>query len=189
MSATEAQDDSGPGSVRWIGVHDAAALREIAYRHILDAAGRAIERRGRFLIVLAGGNTPRDIYRMLRAADTDWSRWQVYFGDERCLPADDAERNSRMAADAWLDHVPIPQHQVHAIPPSSARVRRPSSTRKRCTASAISTWCCSASARTATPPACFPAATGASQRAHRMRWPCSMRRSHRRSACRSARRG
>ena len=40
----------------------------------------------------------------------------MYFGDERCLPADDAERNSRMAADAWLDHVPIPQDQVHAIP-------------------------------------------------------------------------
>jgi 6-phosphogluconolactonase len=40
----------------------------------------------------------------------------VYFGDERCLPADDAERNSRMAADAWLNRAPIPQDQVHAIP-------------------------------------------------------------------------
>ncbi|MGH8590694.1 MAG: 6-phosphogluconolactonase [Gammaproteobacteria bacterium] len=115
MSATEAQDDAGPGSVRWIGVADAAALRQMAYRRILDAAARAIERRGRLLIVLAGGNTPRGVYRMLRAADTDWSRWQVYFGDERCLPAADAERNSRMAADAWLNRVPIPQDQVHAI--------------------------------------------------------------------------
>jgi 6-phosphogluconolactonase len=116
MSALDAQDDAGPGSVRWIGVADAAALRQMAYRHILDAAARAIERRGRFLIVLAGGNTPSGIYRMLRTADTDWSRWRVYFGDERCLPADDAERNSRMAADAWLNHVPILQDQVHAIP-------------------------------------------------------------------------
>jgi 6-phosphogluconolactonase len=116
MSALDAQDDAGPGSVRWIGVADAAALRQMAYRHILDAAARAIERRGRFLIVLAGGNTPRDVYRRLRTADTDWSRWQVYCGDERCLPADDAERNSRMAADAWLNHVPIPQEQMHAIP-------------------------------------------------------------------------
>jgi len=116
MSATDTQDDAGRGSVRWIGVADAAALRQAAYRHILDAAARAIERRGRFLIVLAGGNTPSGIYRMLRAADTDWSRWQVYFGDERCLPADDAERNSRMAAEAWLNRVPIPQEQVHAIP-------------------------------------------------------------------------
>lgn len=104
------------GSVRWIGVAGANVLRQVACRRILDAAATAIERRGRFLIVLAGGNTPRDVYRMLRGADTDWSRWQVYFGDERCLPADDAERNSAMVADAWLNHVPIPRDQVHAIP-------------------------------------------------------------------------
>lgn len=103
-------------SVRWIGVADAQALRLAAYRRILAAADCAIERRGRFLIVLAGGSTPREVYRMLRAADTDWSRWHLYFGDERCLPADDPERNSRMAADAWLNHVPIPQDQVHVIP-------------------------------------------------------------------------
>jgi len=31
-------------------------------------------------------------------------------------PKDDAGRNSRMAADAWLAHVPVPRNQVHAIP-------------------------------------------------------------------------
>jgi 6-phosphogluconolactonase len=116
MNDSDTQDDASPGSVRWIGVADAQALRRAACRHILGASVRAIERRGRFLIVLAGGNTPHEIYRMLRVADTDWSRWQVYFGDERCLPADDAERNSQVAADVWLKRVPIPQGQVHAIP-------------------------------------------------------------------------
>lgn len=110
----DVQQDTG--SMRWIGVADVNVLRQVACRRILDAAGCAIERRGRFLIVLAGGNTPRDVYRMLRGADADWSRWQVYFGDERCLPADDAERNSAMVADAWLDHVSIPRDQLHAIP-------------------------------------------------------------------------
>ena len=66
--------------------------------------------------MLAGGNTPRGVYEMLRTADADWSRWHIYFGDERCLPGDDLERNSRMAADTWLDHVAIPSDQVHAIP-------------------------------------------------------------------------
>lgn len=116
MSATDTQDNADRGGARWIGVADAATLWQVAYRRILNAAACAIERRGRFLIVLAGGSTPRAIYRMLRAADTDWSHWQVYFGDERCLPADNAERNSRMATDAWLNHVPIPQHEVHTIP-------------------------------------------------------------------------
>ena len=116
MSTTDTEDYAGPGGVRWIAMADAVALRQVAYRRILDAAAHAIERCGRFLIVLAGGDTPRAIYRMLRTAQTDWSRWHVYFGDERCLPPADAGRNSRMAADAWLDHVPIPLDQVHAIP-------------------------------------------------------------------------
>lgn len=102
------------GGVRWIGVADAWGLRQIACRSILDAATRAIDRRGRFLIVLAGGHTPRDVYGMLRTG-TDWSRWHVYFGDERGLPAADAGRNSVMAGAAWLDHVPIPPGQVHTI--------------------------------------------------------------------------
>lgn len=111
----DALDRVGPGSVRWIGVADALELRQVAYRRILDAAARAIDQRRQFLIVLAGGGTPREVYRMLRM-DTDWSRWHVYFGDERCLPVGDAERNSAMVADAWLDHVPIPRDHVHAIP-------------------------------------------------------------------------
>lgn len=99
-----------------MGVADVTALRQAACRRILGASTRALERHGRFLIVLAGGTTPRDIYRMLRSADTDWSRWHAYFGDERCLPAKDAERNSWMAADTWLNHVSIPATQVHPIP-------------------------------------------------------------------------
>ena len=103
-------------AVRWLGVANAAALRDSACRRILEAAADAIQRRGCFMIVLAGGNTPQGVYRMLRGADTDWSCWQVYFGDERCLPTIDPERNSRMAAEAWLDHVAIPKSQMHALP-------------------------------------------------------------------------
>ena len=103
-------------AVRWDAVVDVAALRESACARILATAAEAIERDDRFLIVLAGGNTPQGVYQMLRDADTDWSRWHVYFGDERCVPAGDAERNSRMAAEAWLDHVPIPENQVHTLP-------------------------------------------------------------------------
>jgi 6-phosphogluconolactonase len=103
-------------SVRWAGVFGDDAWQLAACRRILSAAGRAISERGSFLIVLAGGRTPLETYRRLRAAGTDWSRWQVYFGDERCVPGDDAERNSRQARDAWLDHVPIPGDHVHVIP-------------------------------------------------------------------------
>ena len=107
--------------VRWHPVADAAALQQAAYRWILDASVRAIAAHGRFVIVLAGGNTPRGVYAMLRDGSTDgmpadWSRWEIWFGDERCAPSDDPERNSMMARAAWLDHVPIPPGNMHVIP-------------------------------------------------------------------------
>ena len=88
----------------------------MAMKTILAGAAKAIHERGQFLLVLAGGNTPRGIYHGLRTAQTDWSAWHIYFGDERCLPPDDPARNSRMAAEAWLAHVPIPTLQLHVIP-------------------------------------------------------------------------
>ncbi len=101
--------------VRWHAVGDTDALCEAAFAYIADAATSAIERHQRFLIVLSGGNTPRNVYRRLRRLDTDWSLWHVYFGDERCLARDDPDRNSVMAAETWLDHVPIPPSQRHVI--------------------------------------------------------------------------
>ena len=102
--------------VRWLAVADVAELERSATQRIIDAAERTIKRRGEFVMVLAGGNTPRGVYRLLRGQNVNWSHWNVHFGDERCLPANDAERNSRMAAIEWLDHVPIPKDHVQPIP-------------------------------------------------------------------------
>jgi 6-phosphogluconolactonase len=116
MSIMDAHTGREFGDIRWIGATDPTALRLSAFQRIVGSARRAIERRGRFLIVLAGGNTPRGVYHLLRAASTTWSCWHVYFGDERCVPSDNVDRNSWMAADIWLEHVPIAQDQIHVIP-------------------------------------------------------------------------
>lgn len=101
--------------VRWHSYETTADLVQAAARVILHAARQAIGQRGSFHIVLAGGTTPRKVYELLSKADTDWTAWHVYFGDERCLLPDHAERNSCMAKLAWLDHVTIPSGQVHSI--------------------------------------------------------------------------
>lgn len=108
--------------VRWHGFADVDALQADALLRVRTAASNAIAARGVFRIVLAGGNTPQAIYQSLRKAITDWPKWQVYFGDERCLPANDPQRNSRMARDTLLDHVPIPRANVHAIPAESGPI-------------------------------------------------------------------
>jgi 6-phosphogluconolactonase len=95
---------------------DGAALAAAALQRILAAADTAIRARGQFHVVLAGGSTPRAAYQQLRDARADWGAWHIYFGDERCVPRDDPARNSRMAEQAWLDHVAIPALQRHPIP-------------------------------------------------------------------------
>ena len=105
--------------VRWHLFPDDGALLADALARVLAASRTAIAQHGAFDIVLAGGNTPRKLYRALRNADADWPRWHVWFGDERCAPPDDPERNSKMARDEWLDHVAIPARNVHAIPAES----------------------------------------------------------------------
>lgn len=102
--------------VRWHRIDDAAQLQHDASQRVLTAAAAAIKARGVFSVVLAGGGTPKPTYHALRAADTDWSAWHIYFGDERCVAEDDPERNSAMARREWLEHVPLPAVNIHAIP-------------------------------------------------------------------------
>ncbi len=101
---------------RWHPVGNVAALSSVVAARVLAAAERALAARGRFLVVLAGGNTPRATYELLRPASAEWSAWHVYFGDERCTARADVLRNSRMAEAAWLNHVAIPSTQVHEMP-------------------------------------------------------------------------
>ena len=58
---------------RWHGYDNPRALQDAAVAAILDSAARSIEERGRFLLVLSGGETPREIYKRLRDTPTDWS--------------------------------------------------------------------------------------------------------------------
>jgi 6-phosphogluconolactonase len=103
-------------TVRWHTFPDAATLCTHATDAILASAREAITARGAFRLVLAGGKTPMDVYARLREAAADWTRWHVYFGDERCLPAGNPERNDVNARRVWLDRVQIPPAQIHAIP-------------------------------------------------------------------------
>jgi 6-phosphogluconate dehydrogenase len=105
--------------------HDLAVFREAdgavqaLARLIAQRAADAIAARGSFRVALAGGSTPRRVYEQLAAPELAsaiaWDRVHVFFGDERCVPANDPASNARMAREALLDRVPIPRRNVHAI--------------------------------------------------------------------------
>jgi 6-phosphogluconolactonase len=91
-------------------VKDAVAL-------ILEAGREAVARSGMFRLGLAGGGTPRAVYKALaeNADALPWDAVQITFGDERCVPSDHADSNFHMASEALLSRVPIPTGNIFLI--------------------------------------------------------------------------
>lgn len=92
------------------------ALAVAAAQRIAALATQAQAERGVFRLALSGGHTPRRSYELLRHGALDWSRIEVYFSDERCLPRGDSGRNDTLAYETLLQHVPIPSVHIHDIP-------------------------------------------------------------------------
>jgi len=94
-------------------------LARTAAQNIAQMAQAAIDEGGSFTIGLSGGNTPRLLYRMLAeepyTSQLDWSKVEVFFTDERCVPPEDAQSNFRMASETLLDAVPIHPEHLHRI--------------------------------------------------------------------------
>jgi 6-phosphogluconolactonase len=101
---------------RWQVLEDPAAVAAEACRRILAAAERAVSERGIFRLVLAGGRTPEETYRLLAATQNSWPCWEIFFGDERCLPVDDKGRNSVAARRVLLEKVSLRPERIHIIP-------------------------------------------------------------------------
>jgi len=87
-----------------------------AAARIGEALAVAIADAGTASLALAGGSTPRPVYK--RLADLPgiaWDRIEVYFGDERAVPPDDPASNYRMARETLLSCVPLDPSRVHRM--------------------------------------------------------------------------
>lgn len=76
----------------------------------------AVNERGTCAIALAGGSTPKPLYQALAKEDLPWSSLEIFWGDERYVDVDHADSNAGMARATLLNHVPIPDSQIHIIP-------------------------------------------------------------------------
>jgi 6-phosphogluconolactonase len=47
--------------------------------------------------------------------DLDWPSWHVWWSDERQVPPEHPDSNERMAREALLSHVPVPETQIHPL--------------------------------------------------------------------------
>ncbi len=79
----------------------------------------AIKDHGHFAVALCGGNTPKAMLKLLSgtdfAEDINWSSVHVFWGDERCVPPDNANSNYGMAAAALLSKVSLPSENIHRM--------------------------------------------------------------------------
>jgi 6-phosphogluconolactonase len=86
--------------------------------HWLSSLAQASERD--FAVCLSGGSTPRGLYEQLATPDIasrfPWHRSHWFWGDERFVPRDHPDSNYRMAREAFLLRVPVPDANIHAIP-------------------------------------------------------------------------
>jgi 6-phosphogluconolactonase len=76
---------------------------------------RVLSRDGVVRVALSGGSTPRALYHELAKRSLPWDRIEVFWGDERGVGPDDDASNYRMASEALLRHVPIPEERIHRI--------------------------------------------------------------------------
>ena len=97
-------------------------LSRAAGEAVARTINTAVRSAGRCSVALSGGNTPRELYRVLGTSFRDavsWADVHVFWGDERLVPAGDPGRNDQMAREMLLDQVACPATHIHPMPTSA----------------------------------------------------------------------
>ncbi|CAH0476143.1 unnamed protein product [Peronospora belbahrii] len=84
---------------------------------ILDLSKQCIATNGRFTMALSGGSLPKILNKGLQTIkqDVDFSKWFVYFADERCVPLDHDDSNYKACKEALFNFIPVPESQIYSI--------------------------------------------------------------------------
>ena len=95
---------------------DSDELNRIAAEKFISIGRKAIEQNGKFTVALAGGSTPKSLYKLLTSEEfrsqIDWQKIFFFFGDERNVPIDSNESNFRMANESILKPLQISPENI-----------------------------------------------------------------------------
>jgi 6-phosphogluconolactonase len=98
--------------------NDIENLSRAAANLFAEQAAESISERDRFLVALNGGNTPMRLFQLLGTDfrdHVDWNKAHIFWGDERCVPPDNAGSSYGQAREVLLNRVPIPDLNIHRI--------------------------------------------------------------------------
>jgi 6-phosphogluconolactonase len=94
---------------------DPEAASRLTASRLAELTAEALELRGRAHLALAGGTTPRHAYELVSERIGDWSRIEIWFGDERAVPPDDPESNLRMVRAALTGARGLREESIHRV--------------------------------------------------------------------------
>jgi 6-phosphogluconolactonase len=100
----------------WLIFNNIDALSKRLADDILNIANYSIKSKNKFTIVLAGGTSFINVYRILCNSESNWEKWHIFIGDERCLEANSSGRNDFMINKIWLKNGLIPVDNINFIP-------------------------------------------------------------------------
>ena len=101
-------------------LNDADAVAREAAKIIAAEAREAVGARGRFIMAVSGGHTPWLMLRALANENVPWKAVHLLQVDERIAPAGDPDRNLTHLRESLLEHAPLGEEQIHAMPVEGA---------------------------------------------------------------------
>ena len=99
----------------WLIFDDETSLSKALAQEILNIAKKLIFEKDCFSIVLTGGQSVLSLYKILSKSDSNWEKWHIYIGDERCVPMRHKDRNDQVINEIWLDNSTISKNNIHFI--------------------------------------------------------------------------
>ncbi|HXL72283.1 MAG TPA: 6-phosphogluconolactonase, partial [bacterium] len=115
-----------------IKIHSTPEILIEETAHLFMQVARAsVQERGRFVVALSGGSTPRGLFQHLAEEPylslIPWDKTFVFWVDERHVPFTDATSNYRMTQETLLSKVPIPKEQIFPMTNGSLPVEKAAS--------------------------------------------------------------
>jgi len=99
----------------WLIFDDEMSLSKALAQEVLNIAKKSIFEKDCFSIVLTGGQSVLNLYKILSKSDSNWEKWHIYIGDERCVPMRHKDRNDQVINEIWLDNSKISKNNIHFI--------------------------------------------------------------------------
>ena len=94
---------------------DSQSAAEACGRRALDLLADAIATRGQATLAISGGSSPTPMFALFAKSGFAWNQVQIFWVDERCVPASDPQSNFRLANETWLAPAHVPAANIHRV--------------------------------------------------------------------------